>query len=181
MHIQVRPPSLEDRPAILNLSTFFSYDLLPYQPDDDPCSSLTPHGTLNDPAAATHEQSASPQSIWWTKPGILLPMLILADNHPAGFANVARPPHAQPSVDYRLEDLFIVNRYRRHGVGRAAVTHLLTHHPGTWEVGWLPKNHPAEQFWRAVTKPWHPQDWPVHGHPDTPPLPGLRLTVGPAA
>ena len=35
MTVEVRPPSLEDRAAILNLGTYFLYDLLPFLDGDE--------------------------------------------------------------------------------------------------------------------------------------------------
>ena len=134
-------------------------------------------GIVSDGDASTHADSMRGEEIWWTKPGILLPMLITMDDEPAGFANVARPPHASPSVDYRMEDFFIVNKWRRAGVGREAVRMIVEQYPGRWEVGWLSKNAPAEKFWRSSCARWNAQDWPVAQAPGTASIPGLSFRV----
>jgi predicted acetyltransferase len=180
--VELRDPDPADRPAILNLTTFFRYELLPFaDAAGGPGSALNAFGVIDEGGGAdgapTHERAAAAQAVWWTKPGVLLPMLIRVGDEPAGFANVARPPHAHRSVDYRIEDFFIANKFRRAGVGRRAVEQIVARHRGVWEVGWLPRNAPAEQFWRAVTRPWTPHDWPVEQSPGTPPLPGLRFTA----
>ena len=176
MLIEVRQPSPDDRAVILNLGTYFRYDLLPFIADGVG-SRLNAFGTVGDDGAATHEQGIADQEVWWTKAGVLLPMLIRADGEPAGFAHVARPPHADRSVDYRMEDFFVVNKFRGAGVGRAAVTEIFNRYPGRWEIGWVPKNKPAESFWWSVTRPWQPEDWPVGQAPGTPPLPGIRVHI----
>jgi predicted acetyltransferase len=178
MTVEVRPPSLEDRAAILNLGTYFLYDLLPFLDGDE--ARLNAFGIIGDEAAATHEQTNAAQEIWWTKPGILLPVLIRVDGEPAGFAQVARPPHAHRSMDYRMEDFFVVNKSRGRGIGKSAVEQIFARYPGRWEIGWVAKNRPAELFWRSVCRPWQPEDWLVPRAPGTPALPGLRLTVAPA-
>src|SRR5437868_12859347 len=133
MQVEVHAPNVEHRTAIKNLCVFDRYDLMPFVECGDG-SMVNCFGTIGDNGATTHEQSIAEQDIWWTKPGVLLPMLIQADGEPAGFALVARPPHADPSVDYRMEDFFIVNRCRRTGIGTAAVQEIFTRHPGKWEV-----------------------------------------------
>jgi aminoglycoside 6'-N-acetyltransferase I len=176
MVIEVREPNPDDRPVILNLGTYFRYDLLPFI-EDGIGSKLNRFGTIGDEVATTHRQSDAEEKIWWTKPGILLPMLIRVDREPAGFAQVARPPHAHRSVDYRMEDFFIVNKFRRAGVGGSAVAEIFNRYPGWWEIGWVPKNMAAEAFWRAATRQWWPEDWLVPQAPGTPGLPGLRFLV----
>jgi predicted acetyltransferase len=174
--IEICPPDPGHRAIILNLGTFFRYDLLPFL-DGGEGSRLNAFGVIGDDAATTHERCMAGEDIWWTKPGILLPMLIRVAGEPAGFAQVARPPHAHRSVDYRMEDFFIVNKFRRVGAGRFAVQEIFKRHPGRWEIGWVWKNKPAELFWRSVTARWRPEDWPVPRAPGTPALPGLRFTV----
>jgi aminoglycoside 6'-N-acetyltransferase I len=175
MRIEVRDPNLNDREVITNLTTYFRYDLLPFA--DDGGLRMNRFGIVADDDASTHAESVRGEAVWWSKPGILLPMLIAVNDEPAGFADVARPPHASPSVDYRIEDFFIVNKWRRVGVGREALRLIVERYPGRWEVGWLPKNEPAARFWRAVTQPWDAQDWPVAQAPGRPSLPGLSFSV----
>jgi predicted acetyltransferase len=76
-----------------------------------------------------------------------------------------------------MNDFFIVNQFRRTGVGASAVREIFRRHHGQWEVGWATKNKPAELFWRSVTQPWHPENWPVPQAPGAPPLPGLRFVA----
>ena len=177
MILEVCEPNPDDRPVILNLGTYYRYDLLPFV-EDGVGARLNRLGAIGEESAATHEQGIAEQEIWWSKPDILLPMLICVGSEPAGFALVARPPHADPSVDYRMEDFFIINKFRGVGAGRSAVVEIFARCPGRWEIGWLPKNRPAESFWRSITAQWQPEDWLVPQAPGTPGLPGLRLAIG---
>jgi predicted acetyltransferase len=175
MHIEVRATSADDRIAITNLATYFRYELLPFAEDGG--LKMNRFGIVAGDDAPTHAESTAGEAIWWSKPGILLPMLVTVNDEPAGFVDVARPPHASPSVDYRIEDFFIVNKWRRTGVGREALRIVVERYPGKWEVGWLPKNEPAARFWRAVTTKWNAKDWPVAQAPGTPSLPGLHFVA----
>jgi len=176
MNVEVCRPNFEHRPIIKNLCVFDRYDLMPFIENGDG-SNVTPLGTLGGSDATNHDESVADQDIWWTKPDILLPMLIRFQDLPAGFAMIARPPHAHRSVDYRLEDFFVLNKLRRAGIGRSAVSQIFQRHPGRWELGWLPKNTLAEAFWRSVTAAHRPEDWVVEQAPGAPRLPGLRMTV----
>ncbi len=171
MRIELHPPAEDHRAVITNLATYFRYELLPFAEPGG--LRMNRFGIVADDDSATHEKSTAGEAIWWSKPGILLPMLITVNDEPAGFVDIARPPHAHRSVDYRIEDFFIVNKWRRKGVGREALRIVLERYPGKWEVGWLPANAPAAKFWRAVCTKWNATDWPVEQTPGTPSLPGL--------
>jgi predicted acetyltransferase len=177
-HVELFPPDERDRTAVTNLGVFYRYDLMPLI-DDGVGSRVNAFGVIGEDDAAGHEKGTAGQEVCWSKPGILLPMLIRVDGEPAGFALVARPPHAHRSVDYRMEDFFVLNKWRRAGVGTLAVARVFERFPGWWEMGWLPRNTAAEAFWRAVTARWQPEEWVVSQAPGTPGLPGLRVAVGP--
>jgi predicted acetyltransferase len=50
-----------------------------------------------------------------------------------------------------LDDCFVLRRYRRTGVGLAAVRGLFAAWPGLWQINKKPHNTPAMAFWhRAV-------------------------------
>jgi len=89
MNIEVQLTEKNDAYIIKNLYPLFLYDLsghygrLPnvhgiYEENDD-------FRTLSDQYEV--------QNIWWEKPGILFPYLILVDRIPAGFILIATPPH----------------------------------------------------------------------------------------
>jgi hypothetical protein len=50
----------------------------------------------------------------------------------------------------QLAELFVLRRYRKAGIGRAAVQIVLDKHLGRWEVGQRRENEPAREFWRSV-------------------------------
>ena len=95
---------------------------------------------------------------YWTGDDFLDPWLddlhiylIKVDRQWAGFAWVAFggyvDEHATASL---MDEFFILRKYRRRGVGEWAAVWLFNHYPGTWEVGEIPENVEAQQFWRAI-------------------------------
>jgi predicted acetyltransferase len=49
-----------------------------------------------------------------------------------------------------MAEFFVVRRWRRHGVGSAAVRELVGGFPGRWEVRPFPGYAPAAAFWARV-------------------------------
>lgn len=88
---------------------------------------------------------------WWER-DVLFPFLIRADANIAGFAFVCGAPYVSKGRAYRLNDFFILRKYRRRGLGRAAATAVFDRFQGNWEVGWAPNNLPAAAFWRRTVE-----------------------------
>ena len=96
---------------------------------------------------------------YWTADDFLIPWpddlhiyLITVDDHWAGFAWVAFGSYLDPhTADHRLiDEFFILRKFRRQGCGEWAAVWLFNQYPGTWEVGEIPENVEAQQFWRTV-------------------------------
>ena len=71
----------------------------------------------------------------------------------AGFAIVDRTSGAADDDDQVIWDMaefFILRRWRRSGVGRAAAAQLLSLFPGRWEIRPFPGYLPASRFWEVV-------------------------------
>ena len=80
---------------------------------------------------------------YWTEPD-RHPFLLQVDNHWAGLALVrSGSPHD-------MSEFFVMRKYRRNGVGRAAVQILFDSFPGDWQIRQLAANRPATRFWRSV-------------------------------
>jgi aminoglycoside 6'-N-acetyltransferase I len=176
MQVVLRPTNFDDRDIIKNLFVFYRYDLMPFL-NGHAGGTVNRLGIIGSDDQVSHEQSVIDINIWWTKPDILMPMLICADNAPAGFVMVATPPYARPPANYLIEEFFIVNRYRRSGVGLSAATELFRRYAGVWELGWLPENVGAEHFWKTVISRLglHAENWQIAGEADSPALAGLRF------
>jgi predicted acetyltransferase len=71
------------------------------------------------------------------------------DGHYAGLALVS--PEVRIGTEGRwMEQFFVLRKYRRRGVGRHLAETVFALLPGRWEVGQMPDNLPAQQFWRQV-------------------------------
>ena len=73
----------------------------------------------------------------------------LVDGRHAGFALVA-PAMVTQTDGHWMEQFFILKKYRHRGHGLALASHVLDCHPGRWEIGQMPGNVAARDFWRAV-------------------------------
>lgn len=73
----------------------------------------------------------------------------LEETQYVGFALVAPATVTRKDGSW-MEQFFILKRYRRSGAGRALALHVFRNHPGLWEVGQMPANLAAQDFWRRV-------------------------------
>jgi predicted acetyltransferase len=79
--------------------------------------------------------------------------LIKVDGAIGGFSIVCEDSDALRDAAERvqwLEEFFVMRRYRRDGVGRAAAIQLFDRFAGTWEVGEIDANVTGQSFWRDV-------------------------------
>lgn len=77
------------------------------------------------------------------------PFVVVVDGHYAGFALVDRAVKIGSSGCW-MDQFFILKKYRRAGVGRAAAMAVFAALAGQWEVGQMTGNLPAQAFWRSV-------------------------------
>ncbi len=151
MIVRVQEPNKGHRELIKNLITFYRYDLMPFVKTGDVGSSVNIHGVIdNGEGFRSPAEALKMWDIFWEKLNVLFPMLIEADDSPAGFALVVAKPHCHPTVDFRMNDFFVLNKFRRLGVARNAVFQIFDRFPGIWEITWLPENHAAAGCWRAL-------------------------------
>ncbi len=96
---------------------------------------------------------------YWTDDDFLDPWpddlhiyLITVDGRWAGFAWIAFGGYIDPRVNHHIlmDEFFILRKYRRRGVGEWAAVSLFNHYRGAWEVGEIPENVEAQQFWRTI-------------------------------
>ena len=150
MTIDVTLCAEDDKLAFKNLFAFYRYDLMPYI-ENGAGSAVNRFGTINGETSRTHEEAFGDEGLW-QKPGVIFPFLIRADGELAGLAVVVTQPHATAGRDYRMNEFFVLNKFRRRGVGRAAAQALLNQFRGKWEIGQMPENHGAISFWQAVVQ-----------------------------
>jgi len=86
---------------------------------------------------------------YWSSGNNKLAYLILADGNYAGFALVDRLLR-NPEGQFYMTEFFIMQKYRRSGVGTWAAHMLFDMHPGDWKVSQIRANAPARKFWHRV-------------------------------
>lgn len=191
-------PGIESRITVRNLYSFYRYEMLMTQHYPDSAGGgITPpldvndetwhegawvnqQGVINGLHSATHDEAVTGEDVFWKWPN-LQAYLIRLNGWPAGFACVASPPNATKSVDYRLQEFFVLNKARRLGVGSTAVRQLFDRLPGRWELSYNPDNSHATAFWRKVIPELTAGDFEEEmiGMGDAPDLPGYVFTRGP--
>ena len=88
---------------------------------------------------------------WFGDPNTY-PLVIVKGSEPVGFARVLRAvaSAAQPRIDYRMAEFFVLRTRRRLGIGRTAVQLILSRFAGRWEISEYLRNAEAVSFWRRV-------------------------------
>lgn len=86
---------------------------------------------------------------YWNSGHNKYPYLITCDNRPAGFALVDRLLRSSEG-QYYMTEFFVMQKYRRSGVGKWAAHRLFDMFPGDWKVSQIRANEPARSFWHRV-------------------------------
>jgi predicted acetyltransferase len=86
---------------------------------------------------------------YWNEPE-RFPFFVRVDGRLAGLALVRQfdTPENEKITD--LAEFFVMKKYRRQGVGRAAAFQVFDRFPGIWQVEQIDTNTPAQAFWRKV-------------------------------
>jgi predicted acetyltransferase len=122
----------EDFPAIGRMLELYQYEL-----SDIWDQELDAHGEFGYDTAR-HQQAQR-----------FFAHILLVNQRYAGFALVA-PAMVTQRDGYWMEQFFVLKKYRKAGSGLALAKHVFQSHPGAWEVGQMPANAAARQFWRSV-------------------------------
>lgn len=147
----------EQRKAVIeNLLQFYLYDFTLYL--DIPADE---NGRLPD-YPDLHE--------FWTQPDWKFPFLIRANGEPAGLALVERTDDGGNRPSYYMVEFFVLQKFRRRGVGAAAAVMLFDRFKGRWKVTQLKNNEPAQRFWREIiggytNGEYKERNHPFNGHP----------------
>ena len=76
------------------------------------------------------------------------PYVIKKDEKYAGFVLVKTMKSEKHY--YSIAEFFIMKKYRRTGIGKAAARQIFNLHKGQWEVHQRENNKPAQEFWNKV-------------------------------
>lgn len=134
MHIELLPTSIEQLSLIANLYQYYAYESSDWEQED----------VEADGRFYIHQPHLER---YWSEPDWSA-QLILADGFIAGFLLIERSE--LPGINaLELADLFILKKYRRHGIGRALVQQVLGS-GGSWLVRFYGQDELAAAFWRTL-------------------------------
>lgn len=140
MEIILATAELHD-PVVHNLFDFYCYDF----------SEFT-HEGFNGVGRYTAEDFLK---AYWGRPDWRA-YLLRVDNEWAGFAWIVQgtlfesnPPLAH-LPHFVMDEFFIARKFRHRGLGDYLARYVFNLYAGAWEVTEIPKNTPAQKFWRRV-------------------------------
>ena len=133
MDIQLTSALLTDRPRLQRMMELYLYDFTEFDAAD-----------LDEEGLYGYEYLDR----YWVEPG-RAPFLVRADGKLAGFVLVMDNSFTgKPGK--MIAEFFVLRKYRRCGVGRAAAFAVFDSFPGHWEISEIAENTPAQKFWRRV-------------------------------
>ncbi len=134
MRIEISPVPLAEKPILQALMELYQYDFSVY--DDADVDERGRYGyTYLD--------------FYWTE-AQRRPYLVRVEGKLAGFALVRQLSQPGEAPVHSIAEFFVMNKYRRLGVGSRVAQELFDRFPGTWNLEIMPENSPAQAFWRRV-------------------------------
>ena len=135
MDVRIEPILIEQKSVFLQMMELYLYDFSEFSGED-----IDEYGYFGYPYI----------DAYWKEKG-RYPFFIRADGKLAGLAwvrscseyNALPAPHS-------MAEFFVMKKYRRRGVGKAAAVKIFDAFPGGWEVSQWKNNLPAQAFWKQV-------------------------------
>ena len=132
MDIKLEHSTIEDREHIKKLYQLYAHDLSEFVDVQ-----LNSEGLFDDSVVDNYYSD-----------GQLKPLKIKQQGRIVGFIFCS----TGQTVDYVIQEFFILRNYRRQGLARQALKQLLTLYEGTFGFVVLIKNKPAQLFWENILK-----------------------------
>lgn len=127
--------SLEEKSIILNLMQLYTYELSFYEDE-------TTNFTLLDTGLYALSKYIE---LYWEEEN-RCPYILKCDDNLAGFILVRFNEDGM----YEISEFFVLNKYRKTGIGTFMANEIFKKYKGKWEVRTLLKNKRAQEFWRKV-------------------------------
>jgi len=131
--IQFRKAQWADKAVLRQMLELYQYDLSDVWPQD-----LNEHGEFGHVGVERYLRNP-----------LLHAYFFLVDGRYAGFGLVD-PDVSLPENEFWMGQFFVMKKYRRMGVGRRGAHYIFDQHRGRWEVGQMPLNLAARDFWRRT-------------------------------
>ena len=137
MLIEVIKAAYEQQPMLANLIELYTYDFTEYCNFD-----------IGDDGFYGYKDLP----LYWTE-DTRFPYIIYVDKKIAGFILVQKgSPISDNTTIWDIAEFFVMRKYKRHGVGTAAVHKIWNQFKGPWQVRVLVSNPIACSFWPHVIR-----------------------------
>jgi len=135
MNITIEPISIEQKSVFMQMMELYCYDFSEFSDDD-----INEYGYFGYPRIDDY----------WNEEG-RYPFFIRVDDKLAGLVLVRSCcEHNHLSNPHNIAEFFVMKKYRRKGVGKAAATKIFDLFLGGWEVSQWQNNLPAQNFWKQT-------------------------------
>ncbi|MDU7473574.1 MAG: GNAT family N-acetyltransferase [Paenibacillus macerans] len=136
MDIRITEILPEQKELFLNLYNLYLYDLSAF--------------TGEDPAEDGRFDTSN--NALYLERNELFPYFIYCSGKVAGFVLVCSPPFVPDEVDYAVQELFLLKKYRGRQIAQTAVAEVMGRLTGRVRVEQLKNNAAAAAFWRSFYK-----------------------------
>ncbi|BFH13788.1 GNAT family N-acetyltransferase [Paenibacillus melissococcoides] len=136
MSLQIEEIHPDQKATFLNLYNLYLYELSAYTGED-----IQPDGTFE--LSDTH---------LYIDRNELHPYFITYDDQLAGYILLCWPPYVPSGIDYSIQELFVLKKYRGKNLASEAVNAVLNRFPGSYSVEQLKNNIAAVRFWKKFYK-----------------------------
>ena len=95
--------------------------------------------------------------------------IIEVDSRLAGFVMIGEGISGDKKTDYQVNELFIMHKYRRLGIGKQVIFKILDTHKGTWQVNYHANNTASACFWERIADEYSKENYELiksHPHED---------------
>ena len=135
MEVKIESILLEQKSVLIQMMELYNYDFSVYSNDD-----VNEHGYYGYPYL----------DHYWTE-DTRFPYFIRVDGRLAGFVLFRSCcEYHRMANPHSIAEFFVMKKYRRKGVGKAAAVTIFDMHKGGWEVTQWTNNTPAQLFWNSV-------------------------------
>jgi len=139
MNVQITRIDNSQKELFLNLYNLYLYDLSEFSGEE-----LLEEGKYDPTNTYLYLERAE-----------LHPFFILYDGKAIGFVLVCSPPYVDDDVDYTVQELFLVKKYRGQGLAAQAVNLVFAQFQGRFKVEQLANNLSAVSFWKKYYEQHH--------------------------
>lgn len=144
--LSIEPILIEQKSVFIQMMELYNYDFSEFSHND-----INEYGYFG----------YSHIDAYWNEEG-RYPFFIRVDEKLAGLVLVRScSEYNKLSDPHNIAEFFVMKKYRRKGVGKAASMKIFDMFPGGWEVSQWKNNLPAQNFWKQVINEY------THGKYDT--------------